>query len=105
MVYNTQNYLIFRELLSAWFEHMLHDTEFAVALRLPVFLVSPRPNRQRAVENSPLYADPCQIHLCYSVKTVSKPSHLTNLRSNCYLHSSPFASITCRWEVIYNWAV
>jgi hypothetical protein len=43
MVYNTQNYWIFRELLSAWAEHMLHDTEIAVAFRLPVSLVCPRP--------------------------------------------------------------
>jgi hypothetical protein len=28
MVYNTQNYWIFREVLSAWAEHMLHDTEY-----------------------------------------------------------------------------
>jgi hypothetical protein len=43
MVYNTQNCWIFRELLSAWAEHMLHDREIAVALRLPVSLVCPQP--------------------------------------------------------------
>jgi hypothetical protein len=42
MVYNIQKYWIFRELLSARPEHMLHDTEVAVALLLPVSLVCPR---------------------------------------------------------------
>jgi hypothetical protein len=43
MAYNTQNYWIFWELLSAWVEHMLHVTEIVVTLRLPVSLVCPRP--------------------------------------------------------------
>jgi hypothetical protein len=43
MVCKIRNYWISRELLSAWAEHVLHDTEIAVALRLPVSLVCPRP--------------------------------------------------------------